>query len=458
LQGYHRTTRGLGKAALVGAAGLQTRSWRDYFPSGGSAPTADEDGSRGLTRRRLLAGAADAAVGIGALAASGCSLWRNTTYLFLLRDAPTKAARADPAWMGSQVKRYRALGGTGIEMSDISFGGARIDSPEVVARAVERGINYFDTSPDYSQTGSEQVIGQALKPHRSRVFIASKFCTAAGHLPKDTPVAEIIRSVEASLRRLQTDYLDICIIHECDDLGRLMAPSFHEAFDRLKEQGKVRFLGVSSHTPNLEQVMRHAVDSGRFQMLLVAYNFRNWPDLTSIFHDAKERGVGVVAMKTLKGARATVLKDFEGGTQAFSQAAFKWVLSNPDVSGLVVSIRDVEQIDEYLYASGEPLRPGDQALLERYDARIAREYCRPGCGSCLDRCPRGVPVGDLFRYAMYAEDYGWPEHGRGLYAALPADRSAAACISCPAPCEAACPFEIPIRDKLVRFHHVLAEA
>ncbi len=61
-------------------------------------------------------------------------------------------------------------------------------------------------------------------------------------------------------------------------------------------------------------------------------------------------------MKTLKGAQATVLKDFADQSQAFSQAAFKWVLRNPDVSGLVVSIRDFNQIDEYLYASGQPLR------------------------------------------------------------------------------------------------------
>src|SRR5207249_6828879 len=126
----------------------------------------------------------------------------------------------------------------------------------------------------------------------------SKFCTAEGHLRKDTPVATIVASVEASLRRLQTDYLDVVIIHECNEVDRLMAPTFHEAFDRLKEQGKVRFLGVSSHTPNLEQVMRHAVDSGRFQMLLVAYNFKNWPDLTNIFRDAKSRGLGVVATTT----------------------------------------------------------------------------------------------------------------------------------------------------------------
>jgi len=414
----------------------------------------DDDRSKGVTRRRVLTAGAGLAAA-GGVGAAVYSAWRNSTYLFLLHEAPTHAGHIDHAWQGSQVQRYRALGKTGIEMSDISFGGGGIGNPDVVARAVERGVNYFDTSPDYSRTGSEQVIGRALRPHRDKVFIASKFCTAEGHLPKDTPVAQIIASVEASLTRLQTDYLDVCIIHECNDLGRLMAPTFHEAFDRLKQQGKVRFLGVSSHTPNLEQVMRHAVDSGRFQMMLVAYNFKNWPDLTDIFRDAHARGIGVVAMKTLKSARATVLQSFVEGKQAFSQAAFKWVLSNPHVSGLVVSINDFQQIDEYLYASGQKLSDGDLALLEKYDQRIAHEYCRPGCGECLDHCPNGVPVDDVFRYAMYAEDYGWPAQAREQYARIPLDRNASRCASCPAPCEAACPFEISIRQKLAGFDRLL---
>jgi len=415
---------------------------------------ADEKSSSDLSRRKVLKRAATVAAAGGA-AAAWYAAWKNSTYLFLLRSAPTQAKRVDPAWHGSTVRSYRPLGTTGIHMSDISFGGAGIDDPDVVTRAVERGINYFDTSPDYAKTGSEQVIGKALKPHRQKVHIASKFCTADGHLPVDTPVADIIKAVEGSLQRLQTDYLDVCIIHEVNSLDRLMAPNFHEAYDRLREQGKVRFLGVSSHTPNLEEVMRHAVDSGRFHMLLVAYNFNNWPDLTTIFHDAKQRGIGVVAMKTLKGAQASVLKDFSDPAQAFSQAAFKWVLGNPDVSGLVVSIRDHEQIDEYLYASGQRPTDSDLALLERYDQLIAAEYCRPGCGECLDRCPYGVPVDDMFRYAMYFENYGRTADARAKYATLSADHNASRCASCAAPCQAACPFDIPIRTKLTRFHSLL---
>src|SRR4029453_12252950 len=108
--------------------------------------------------------------------------------------------------------------------------------------------------------------------------------------------------------------------------------------------------------------------------------------------DAHEKGIGVVAMKTLKGAKATVLENFAGGKQAFSQAAFKWGLSNEHVRGAVVSIQEQRQIDEYLFASGKPLTDVDLAMLEDYDRRVAKDYCRPGCGACLDGCPSDVPV------------------------------------------------------------------
>src|SRR5690606_1961782 len=125
-------------------------------------------------------------------------------------------------------------------------------------------------------------------------------------------------------------------------------------------------------TPHLETVMRHAVDSGKFDVIMVAYNFANWPDLTNIFRDAHEKGVGVVAMKTLKGAQHTVLSDFTPSErESFPQAAFKWVLGNPHVSGLVVSIDSLRQVDEYLAASGQRASEAELALLERYDALVS---------------------------------------------------------------------------------------
>ena len=389
----------------------------------------------------------------GAAAAAGC---KYSTQLFLLRGVP-QATSQNPAWGDAHVRNYRPLGRTGFNMSDISFGCASLDDSAVARRGVERGITYFDTSPDYSRTGSETALGAGIQgAPRDKLFIVSKFCTPDDHLPNDTPVPEVMAAVEASLRRLNTDYLDLVHIHAVNSIDRLMAPNIHEAFDRLKQQGKVRFIGVSSHTPDLETVMSHAVESERFDVIMVAYNFRNWPDLSDIFKRAKERGVGVVAMKTLKGAKASQLADFTPTErESFAQAAFKWVLSNPDVSGLVVSMSTYNQIDEYLVASGQPVTPADVALLEKYERLVTRDYCRPGCGACLGACPYDVPVDDIMRYAMYAENYGREKDAMRKYARIDPSRRADHCVGCTAPCEAACDFHIPIRAKLTGAHRTL---
>jgi predicted aldo/keto reductase-like oxidoreductase len=402
----------------------------------------------GVTRRRLLGGLS-AGAALGGLGIAGACKYG--TQLFLLRGTPTAEAPS-PSWAGAQVRRYRPLGRTGFSMSDISFGCAALDDAGVPRRGVERGITYFDTSPDYSDAGSEKALGEGIRgARRDQLFVVSKFCTPDGHLGDDTPVPKVIAAVEASLQRLGTDYLDLVHIHAVNSVDRLMAPNIHEAFDRLKAAGKVRFLGVSSHTPDLETVMRHAVDSGRFDVIMVAYNFKAWPDLTNIFRRAHERGVGVVAMKTLKGAHHSQLADFTPTErESFAQAAFKWVLSNPHVSGLVVSMSSYAQIDEYLTASGQSVTAADVSLLTKYDHLIARQYCRPGCGDCLAACPYGVPVDDVLRYAMYAENYGHEKEAMRLYARLDPAQRADQCLGCTAPCETHCRFELPIRDKLLR--------
>lgn len=406
------------------------------------------------SRRNFLRQAALGLAGGSAALAAGCEY---KTQLFLIRPVEEEAAQKSPAWQEAGIRQYRTLGRTGVKVSDISFGCSGLHDTEVVRHALERGVNYFDTSPDYSRTGSERTLGEGIRGYpRDKLFIVSKFCTPSGHLSNSTPVKDVIAAVESSLQRIGTDYLDLAHIHACNSIERLMNPNIHEAFDRLKEQGKLRFLGVSSHTPRLEQVMRHAVDSDRFDVIMVAYNFRNWPELTTIFHDAKQKGVGVVAMKTLKGARHTVLSDFSSTErESFSQAAFKWVLSNQDVSCLVVTMGSRPQIDEYLHASGQPVQQADVELLEKYDRLVANDYCPPGCGECLSSCPADVPVDDILRYAMYYENYGQQRVGMEEYARLPEARTASQCVDCRAPCEQACPSQLPIKAKLLRADRLL---
>ena len=362
------------------------------------------------------------------------------------------------AWKGSRIRAWRRLGRTGWQVSDIVLGTGQIrgDTGEQVARlALERGVNYFDTAPDYAGSGSEQAMGRALASvPRDRVFVATKFCTPEGHLPADAPVSAYQEAIEGSLRRLGTDYVDLVHIHSCDEVERLLSESAHEAFDRLKQQGKVRFLGFSSHTPNLVQVAARAIESGRFDVMMLAYHHGIWPQMPEIIARARsQQDMGVVAMKTLKGARHRGLAETRDQADAYSQAAFKWVLSNPDVSCAVVSFSVPQHVDEYLYASGQWLTQKDVAVLEDYDRRIRGTYCAPHCGQCLPSCPEGLPIHDVLRHRMYFEDYGNEKEAMRLYAAL--EKNAAVCATCSAPCLGSCPLGVRIPERMAGAHGLL---
>lgn len=401
-----------------------------------------------------LAAAARAIYGVG----TGTPGWAPISSHINDREIAFTHPEWKAEWKGSRVQSYRRFGRTEWQVSDIVLGTGRIEGEvgEQIGRlAIERGVNYFDTSPDYSGAGSEQAMGRAIRAvPRDRIFIASKFCTPLGHLPPGTPVAKYVEAVEGSLSRLGTDYIDLCHIHSVDEIDRLMDPNVHEAFDRLKQAGKVRFLGFSTHTPNLEEVVSHGIESNRFDVMMVAYHHGIWPQLPALIRRAREeRDMGVVAMKTLKGAKHKGLVDFQPYADSYTQAALKWALSNEQVSCAVISFFELQHVDEYLAASGQPLEAKDLAVLREYDRQIAGSYCGPHCGACLDSCPEGLPIHDVLRHRMYFEDYGWEKEGIQRYAALA--RNASACAGCPAPCLGSCPVGIDIQTRMTGAHRML---
>ncbi len=413
-------------------------------------------------RRRFLLGSGVALGGLaGTLVATLArnSGWFTTTGAALVVQSPKRADRPAPQWGGARVQAYRRLGRTNVEVSDISLGSTRLGTygGEAVARlAVERGVTYIDTAPDYVDAGSERAIGAALRGQRDQVFLATKFCRPNGHLATGSSVRTYMDVVDASLARLQTDHVDLVHVHACDDVERLMDPNLHEAFDRLKEQGKVRFLGVSTHTPNLIEVANTAIDSDRFDVLMLAYHHGAWPRLNSVIDRAASRDIGVVAMKTLKGARHRKLLESRAEADSFTQAAFKWVLSNPSVSCLVISMNEPVQVDEFLYASGKPFEPREAAVLEKYDERVAGVHCFQHCGECLGACPVGLRIDDVLRHRMYFEDYGDQKEAMRLYSRLPVQ--ADVCMGCSAPCTGACPHGIQIQERTIGAHDLLTLA
>jgi len=423
-------------------------------------------------RRSFLTGAGTGAVvALGSMIVAGCMAFARgilglghggrgwgAISKYINDDEVVKTAPVwKPDWKGATVQSHRRFGRTGWSVSDIVLGTGRIrgeDGENVARMAIGRGVNYVDTSPDYAATGSEQAVGRAIRGRRDQLFLATKFCTPVGHLPAGSPVTKYKEAVEASLGRLGTDYVDLCHIHSCDSVERLMDENAHEAFDRLKAEGKVRFLGFSSHTPNLVEVANAAVDSGRFDVMMLAYHHGIWAPLPGIIARARsEQDMGVVAMKTLKGAKHRGLADFRDEADSYSQAALKWTLSNPNVSCAVISFFEPQHVDEYLFASGKALTPEDVSILEKYDRQILGSYCAPHCGACLDSCSEGLPVHDVLRHRMYFEDYGWEKEGIRLYSQL--QKNAAVCESCSAPCLGACPIGVPIQERMIGAHRLL---
>ena len=449
----------LAGVSLLVSLGLTVR-WARALGRPGSG---DDIAPAGLSRRRFLAGAAGVMGGAAALGGSvfaRISGWASVTSPALSPEVVKTDPNPRREWAGARVKGYRRFGNMDLRVSDIGLGTGQItrhpDPVGLIREALDRGVTYIDTSPDYAGTKAESAIGEALVGRRDEVVLATKFCTTDGHLREGASVATYVEVVEASLRRMKTDWLDVALVHSCDSLARLQDPNLFEAFERLKERGLVRHLGMSTHTPNLEEVTEAAIADERFEMLMLAYHHGAWPRLADLIDRAAARGMAVVAMKTLKGAKHHGLAEFRGEADAYSQAAFKWVLANPSVSSLVVSFFDSRQVDEYLYASGAAPTERDVALLERYDELIAGTHCFAHCGACLDACPEHLAIHDVLRHRMYFEDYGDQKQAMELYAKL--SKQADICIGCAAPCTGACPHGIPIQERTTGAHELLTLA
>ncbi len=355
-----------------------------------------------------------------------------------------------------RIRRYVRLGKTELKVSDISFGSASSSDPALVRHAFERGVNYFDSAESYRGGNAEEAIGEALQGKRDKVFLTSKTKAGASDTRKD-----MMQALEQSLKRLRTDYVDIYFNHAVNDVARMQNQEWWEFTALAKKQGKIRFRGMSGHGGRLVECLDYAIDKDMVDVILVAYNFGHdpkfvdkvrhtfhWaalqPELPRVLAKAKQKDIGIVAMKVLMGAKLNDMRPYETAGATFSQAAFRWTLSTNYADALIVSMTDKTQIDEYLGASGDyKLRKGDVELLERYTQLQLGTYCQPACNVCATSCPENVEISEVLRTRVYAVDYRDPILAKSEYAAL--GKNAQACVTCAhQSCLSACPKGVPI--------------
>jgi len=348
---------------------------------------------------------------------------------------------------------YRPLGGTGLEVSEVTFGAHGIGRPDLMRAAVDAGINTFCVSGNYLDGLEEKALGEAMSAlgaRREKVVIVTGSTFHGG-----ASTQRVLDEFDASLQRLGTDHIHVYLIGEVRTPDDLRIEAVYEAFDRAKHAGKIGHLGLSSHAGGMQACLNAAIDGGHIEVFSIKYDFVSYPDQNAILRRAAERGIGTMVFKTNAGNRQHEIKDLEAGGLSFPQATVKWALTNPDVASVAVSMSNFDTIRQYSAAAGTTLSSAEVSMLRRYADEMYDQYCR-FCAECEASCPHGVAVADINRFAMYFSGYGREKDAMRRYHALSEQCSARACDDCSGPCDAACPFGRSVRAELLEAHRRLS--
>jgi aryl-alcohol dehydrogenase-like predicted oxidoreductase len=298
---------------------------------------------------------------------------------------PVAHAEKEPAL------EYRTLGKTGLKVTAVSMGVMNCSDPAVLLRAYDLGINFYDTADCYMWGRNEEMVGKVFEGKRQKVFIQTKV-----HIHDEKKMRA---SVERSLRRLRTDYIDVLVWHGHSSPEEVSDPVLFEFMSKMKKEGKVRFTGFSAHS-RMASLLREAAKSNLHDVALVSYNFTHSKDLKEAVALAAKSGIGIVAMKTQAGGYK---KEKMGGLSPH-QAALKYVLMDQNVSCAVPGVTTIEQIEECAAVMGISFSKGDLDALKQYQSFLQGRICTM-CGDCIGECPYGVPHGDLLRLVMYHDGY-----------------------------------------------------
>ena len=261
----------------------------------------------------------------------------------------------------------------------------------LLENAVEAGINFFDTARIY--TDSESKLGRILSRHRDHVFIASKSF--------NREAATILRDIDSSLEQLQTDYIDIYQCHNIaseNDLAKALADDGAVAgLVKAKQQGKIRHIGLSGHKP---RIVKKALSLFPFETIQIPCNFMETDALADLVPLARQRQVGVIAMKPIGGGN---IREINLNFRFIFNQGIDVAIPGMDLAGQVME--NVAALDNL-----SPLTAEETARLQKEKDRLGNQFCRR-CEYCVP-CPQGLPVSFLHvlknYYFLYdLKDWAW---------------------------------------------------
>jgi len=352
-----------------------------------------------------------------------------------------RAATSGSSPLQSSALPLRVLGKTGLEVTILGFGCAWTSDPGVFTRSLDLGINHFDTAPVYQGGNNEPMLRAGLGSRRKQVVLSTK-------IEADTK-DEALRQLENSLKSLGTDYVDIWYLHGKDRPEEIKR-DLVEAQETAKRQGKVRFIGVSTH--RLALVAPTILEFGNMDVVLAGYNFTMGPEVEKAAESLHRAGIGMVEMKAMAGGLVNSRWPGQNSLpQTFKRpgvpgASLRWVLKNSNFASALVGMMSMEEVEENVEHSLKSFTEADHKVLAARLEDIRPLYCRM-CGACDGQCPRGLPVPDILRYAMYADSYGQFPVARQYFQQLPTPLARVRCSDC-ASCAVRCPNGVAVKQRL----------
>ena len=380
------------------------------------------------------------------------------SFFFLSANDPKAEERKAGQKASPRKFAYRTLGKTGIRLPVITMGVMNSDNPNLIRAALDAGMVHLDTAHGYMRGKNEEVIGGVIKGRpRDSFVLATKVYLPRDEstgLYKEAATQDLFLSrLDTSLKRLGLDYVDILYHHNVWKKESALYEPVLKAMEKAKKEGKVRFLGITTHREEPE-VIHAAVDSKFYEVILTSYNLRqkHQAEMKQAIARAAQAGLGVVGMKAVGGTHlVSKSKD-----KIDARAALKWVLQDPNVHTIIAGFTTFDELELDLSILESPvLTLPEKSHLQKMQL-TASLYCQ-GCGQCVASCPRALPIPDLMRAYMYVYGYRNLGEAQDLVLSLNLPHELCAdCSTCSVKCISGFNVSARIRD-VIRLREVPSE-